>query len=140
HSTGAGLPLRPRTVAAQPGEFLPRLTAVRSPEQSSVFHTSVDCVRIGQRWFEMPDSLELPRVRRAIVPLMRADFALIRELVTYRLPCLAAVVGALHHLPRPAARLRRIQPVQFDGRALQMVDLPAAKVGAAHIPFLALAV
>src|SRR5437588_1544725 len=88
----------------------------------------------------MPDALELPGVRRAVVPLVGAGDAVVHELVTHRLPGLAAVVGALDQLPEPAAALRRIQAVRVDGRALQVVDLPARKVGATDIPPLALAV
>ena len=88
----------------------------------------------------MPDALELPGVRRAVVPLVSAGYAVVLELVADRLPGLAAVVGSLDHLPEPAAGLRRIQPVRVDGRAFQVVDLPARKVGAADIPPLALAV
>ena len=127
-------------MAAQAGEFLPGLAAVDRAEQGGVFHPGVDGIRIGQRRFEMPDSLELPGVRRAVVPLVSAGVAVVHELVADRLPRLAAVVGALNHLPEPAAGLRRIQPVRVDGRALQVVDLPARKVGAADVPPLALAV
>ena len=88
----------------------------------------------------MPDALELPGVRRAVVPLVRAGDAVVDELVADRLPRLAAVVGALDQLPEPAAGLRRIQPIRVDGRALEVVDLPAAKVGAADVPLFALAV
>ena len=127
-------------MAAQSGEFLPGLAAVGRAEQGGVFHSGVDGVRIGQRRFEMPDALELPGVRRAVVPLVRAGDAVVDELVAHRLPGLAAVVGALDQLPEPAAGLRRIQPVRIDGRALQVIDLPAPKVGAADVPLFALAV
>ena len=109
-------------------------------EQRGVFHPGVDGIRIGQRRFEMPDALELPGVLRAVVPLVRAGDAVVGELVADRLPRLAAVVGALDQLPEPAAGLRRIQPIRVDGRALEVVDLPARKVGAADVPLLALAV
>ena len=127
-------------MAAQPGKLLPRLAAVGRAEQGGVFHPGVDGVRIGQRRLEMPDALELPGVRRAVVPLVRAGDAVVHELVAHRLPRLAAVVGALDHLPEPAAGLRRVQPVRVGGRSLEVVDLPARKVGAADVPPLALAV
>src|SRR5213080_283035 len=82
----------------------------------------------------MPHSLELPWVGRAIVPLVSAGDAVIHKLVTYRLPCLATVVGALDQLPEPAAGLRRIQPIRVSGRSLQVVDLPAPEVGATDVP------
>src|SRR5262245_942733 len=88
----------------------------------------------------MPDPLELPRVRCAIVPLMRAGDAIVRELVSHWLPGLAPIVGTLDLLPKPAAGLRRIQPMRVNGRAREVVNLPAAKVGATHIPPCALRV
>ena len=140
HPAGARLPGGARAVAAQPGKLLPRLPAVGRAEQGGVFHPGVDRVRIGQRRFEMPDALELPGVRRAVVPLVRAGDAVVHELVAHRLPRLAAVVGALDQLPEPAAGLRRIQPIRVGGRSLEVVDLPARKVGAADVPPFALAV
>ena len=77
---------------------------------------------------------------RAVVPLVRAGDAVVDELVADRLPGLAAVVGALDHLPEPAAGLRRIEPVRVNGRAFEVIDLPARKVRAADVPLLALAV
>src|SRR5262244_2974947 len=56
------------------------------------------------------------------------------------LPRLAPVVGALDLLPEPAAGLRRIQPMRVSGRALEVVDLPPAKVGATDTPPCALGV
>ena len=97
-------------------------------------------VRIGQRRLEMPDPLELPGMRRAVVPLVGAGLAVVDELVAHRLPGLAAVVGALDHLPEPAAGLRGIQPVRVGRRALHVVDLPAPEVGTADVPLLAFAV
>jgi hypothetical protein len=52
----------------------------------------VDRVRIGERGLQMPDALELPGMRRAVVPLVRAGDAVVDELVAHRLPGLAAVV------------------------------------------------
>ena len=127
-------------MAAQSGKLLPGLPAVGRAEQGGVFDAGVDRVRIGQRRLEMPDALELPGVRRAVVPLVRAGDAVVHELVAHRLPRLAAVVGALDHLPEPAAGLRRIQPIRVGGRSLEVVDLPAREVGAADVPPFALAV
>src|SRR6266446_3385779 len=127
-------------MGAQSGELLPHLPAVVRAEQRGVFDAGVDRVRIGRRWLEMPDPRELPRVRRAVVPQVRARGTVVHELVAHGLPRLAAVVRALDHLPEPAAGLRRIQPIRVNGRALQMINLPAAKVRATDIPPLALAV
>src|SRR5262249_37411639 len=88
----------------------------------------------------MPDALELPGVRCAVVPLVRAGDAIVHELVTHWLPRLATVVGALDQLPEPATGLRRIQPIPVSRRALEVVDLPARKVGTTDVPPFALAV
>src|SRR5438876_30196 len=70
HPAGARLPGRPCSVATQSGDLLPRLTPVRRAKQGGVLNSGVDSLGIGQRGFEMPDSLELPRTRRAVVPLV----------------------------------------------------------------------
>ena len=121
-------------MAAQSRKLLPVLAAVGRAEQGGVFDAGVDRVRIGQRRLEVPDALELPRVRRAVVPLVRAGDAVVDELVADRLPGLAAVVGALDQLPEPAAGLRGIQPIRVGGRSLEVVDLPAAKMRTADVP------
>ena len=56
----------------RPGSSVPGLPAVGGAEQRRVLDAGVDRVGIGQRRLEVPDALELPRVRRAVVPLMRA--------------------------------------------------------------------
>src|SRR3989454_2171730 len=56
-----------------------------------------------------------------------------------RLPRLAAVAGALDDLSKPPAGLRRVQPIRVGERALQVIDLPAGKVRAAHVPLFAFA-
>src|SRR5437660_8675288 len=116
-------------MTTQAGELLPGLAAVGCAEQRGVFNPGIDCVGIGQRWFEMPDALELPRMGRGVVPHVRgqrlAGFgrSVIDELVAFAfghafrgggrlawrgaglLPGLAAVVGALNDLTEPAAGL-----------------------------------
>ena len=109
-------------------------------KQRGVLDARVDGVGIGQRRLEMPDALELPGMRRAVVPLVRAGDAVVDELVADRLPRLAAVVRALDQLAEPAAGLRRVQPVRVGRRSFEVVDLPAGKVRAADIPLAALAV
>src|SRR5438132_14240361 len=86
----------------------------------------------------MPDPGELEGPLRSVVPEVIADGTLVRELVTHHLPHLTAVAGALDHLAEPAAGLRGVDPVRIGGRSLQMVDIPAPEVRAAHIPPLAL--
>ena len=127
HAAGARLPAGPGAVAAQPGQLLPGLPAVGGAEQGGIFHAGINRVGIVRRRLKMPDAVELPRMRRAVVPLVRAGHALVHELVADRLPGLAAIVGALDDLPKPAAGLRGVEAVGFDGRAFQMVNLPAAE-------------
>src|SRR5258708_32494398 len=112
----------------------------------------------------MPDALELPRVLGAVVPHMSGErFAgfcgsVVDELVALAFgrslllsvlfarrrprlyPSLAAVVGALNNLPKPATGLRRIEPLRVRRRSLKVVNLPACKVGTTDVPVLALAV
>src|SRR5689334_14236098 len=88
----------------------------------------------------MPDAFELPRMRRAVVPLMRTGHAVVDELVADGFPCLAAIVRALHHLAEPAARLRRVDAVGIGRRSLHVVNLPAPEVRTTDVPLLPLAV
>src|SRR5206468_7893704 len=109
---------------AQTGQLLPVLSAVARAEDGSVFHTGENRVGIGQRWLEMPHSLELPRMLGAVVPLMRgqrfggrvisefvalafgrARFCRLASRRSRLMPGLASVVRALDQLPEPAARL-----------------------------------
>src|SRR5437588_8301604 len=62
HSACAWLPTRPGSVAAQSRQFLPCLTAVARAEQSSILHSGINRIRIGQRWFEVPDAFEFLRL------------------------------------------------------------------------------
>src|SRR5439155_6115066 len=135
--------------------------AVARAEQPGVFHAGVRRVRVGEGRLELPDPLDLPGVMRAVVPLMRGQrlagvgrrvvdelvalarrhaFGRLRHAAPGRLPRLAAVAGALDDLSEPPARLRRVQPVRVDRRALEVVDLPTREVRAADIPPFALAV
>ena len=140
HPARARLPRRPGPVAAQPGQFLPVLPAVGRPEQAGVLHPGVDGVGVVQRRLQVPDPGELPRVRRAVVPLVRARLALVAEIVADRLPGRPAIVGPLDHLAEPAAALRGVEPVRVGRRPLDVVDLPAGEMRPADLPLLALAV
>ncbi len=62
--------------------------SVGGTEHRCIFHTGVHGVGIAQRRLKMPHALELPRMRRAVVPLVRARHALIAELVAHRVPTL----------------------------------------------------
>src|ERR1700724_4698822 len=96
---------------AQSREFLPGLCAVSRAKDGRVFYSRVNCIRILQRWLQMPNALELPGVRFPVVPLVSAGNAVVHEFVAHRLPRLTAVIGALDQLPEPAARLRCIQSI-----------------------------
>ncbi len=76
----------------------------------------------------------------AVVPLVRAGDPIVDELMPDRIPRRAPVVRALNQLPEPSVGLRRIQPIGVDGRALEVVDLPAPKVRATDIPLIAFAI
>ena len=140
HAAGARLPVRPRAVTAQPRQFTPRLPAIRRSEHGCIFDACVDRFRIGERWFQMPDALELPRMRRAVIPLVGAGHAVIHKLIADRRPCFAAIVRSLNQLAEPAARLRRVQSIRVSGRSLQVIDLPPGKQGALYAPTVALAI
>ena len=98
-------------MAAQAGQFLPVLPAVGRAEQPRVLHPGVDRIGVVRRRFQMPDPGEFPRMRRAVVPLVRPRGAVVAELVADRCPAAAAVVGTLDDLAEPAAALRGVQPV-----------------------------
>src|SRR5690242_15389785 len=82
----------------------------------------------------MPDARELPRMLRAVVPLVGAGDTGVGELVADRLPRLAAVVRALNDLAVPAGGLRCVQPVRIGRRPLQVVHLPPREQRAFDAP------
>ena len=125
---------------AQSRELFPVLPAVLRNEQGGILHSGVNRVRIGERGLQMPDALELPWVRRAVVPLVCAWNAVINEFVPHRFPGFAAVVRPLDHLPRPSARLRRVQPIRVNRRAFEVIHLPARKMWTRDVPLFALSV
>src|SRR5262249_50265917 len=126
-------------VTAQAGELLPGLATVGGVEQGGIFDAGINGVGIVQRRLEVPYSLELPGVRRAVVPLVGAGHAVVLELVAHGPPRLAAVARSLDLLAEPAARLRCINPIRINRLALQMVELPACEMRSANIPLLAAA-
>ncbi len=127
HAAGAGLPGGAGSVGAQAGELCPVSAAVGGTEERGVLDAGVDVVGIGERGLDVPDALELPRVRRAVVPLVRAGNAVVGEVVADGRPGFAAVVGALHDLAEPAGGLRGVEAVWVGGRALEVVDFPAGE-------------
>src|ERR1700737_656616 len=88
----------------------------------------------------MPDSFELPRVRRAIVPLVSAGHAFVYKLIPNGFPSLPTVIGPLDNLPEPAAGLRGVQPIRICRRTLNVVDFPARKMRTIDFPLFALSI
>jgi hypothetical protein len=115
-------------VAAQPRELLPRLSSVDGLEQRGVLGSGVHGVGFGERRLEVPDALELLRMRRPVAPLMHRDTPSYSNLLPM-VPTSAAVARTLHDLAEPAARLRCVNPVGIDRRSLHVVDLPPPKWG-----------
>src|SRR6185436_11003586 len=136
----AGHPVRAGAVLAEAGELGPRRSAVLRPEQGRVLHTRVDGVGVVLRRLEVPDALELPGVRRAVIPLVRPGDAFVGERVADGVPREAAVARALHDLAEPAARLRGVDAVGIGGRSLDVIDLPPREVGALDLEALPLPV
>ena len=105
----------------------------------------------------MPDAFELPWMLCSVVPLMRRQWftslgrSVVNELVAFafgrairafqflraaarRVPGFAAVVGALNDLPKPAARLRRVNAIRVNWRTFHVIDFPTRKMRAANFP------
>src|SRR5215213_887060 len=98
----------------------------------------------------MPDPLELPRMLRAVVPLVCSGNAFINEFVALafrhsvrsrlqsaprRLPGPAAIIGTLDHLSEPGTALRGVDAIRVGGRTFQMIHFPAGKVRTVDVPF-----
>ena len=136
HSPSTWIPLGTRRMAAQSLQLVPSLTAIGRLEEGRVFRPRVNRVGTGQRRLQMPDSLERPRVRRAVVPEVSPRLAVVEELVAHRIPRLAAIVRALNDLAKPVAALRRIDPVRIHRRRLHVEDFETAKVRSVNLPVL----
>src|SRR5207249_5179362 len=106
---------------------------------------------IMQRRLQMPNALELPRMLRAVVPLVRARHTVIDKLVALafrravgtfqflgaapgRVPLFSAVIRTLNDLAEPPAGLRRINSVRIDRRTFYVINLPARKMRTADFP------
>src|SRR5262249_4613635 len=108
--------------------------AIDAAKQRGILGARVNCLRIFQGRFQMPDTFEFPRMLRAVVPLVRAGNAFIFELVAHRFPRFAAIAGTLDHLAKPTTRLRGIKPVGISRRTFHMIDLPTGEVRAVDVP------
>src|SRR6185503_6318363 len=99
----------------------------------------------------MPHSLELPRMRSAVVKLVRREWfagfirGVVNKLIAlafrhafgrgHRLaggcpglkPRLAAVIRALNDLTKPAAGLRRVNAVRVHVRTFHVINLPSGE-------------
>src|SRR5207244_367199 len=111
-------PFRAGAALAQPLELVPALAAVGGLEHRGIFDAGIHGVGIAQRGLEMPDALELPRMRRPVVPLMRAGYAVVHEFVVDRLERFAAVVRALNQLAEPPGALRTVETIRIGRRSL----------------------
>src|SRR5581483_149777 len=110
---------RAGAVLTKTGQLVPALAAVGGLENCGVLDAGVDGVGIGQRRLEMPDPLEFPGMRRAVVPLVGSGDAFVGELIVDGSPGLAAVVGPLDLLAEPAAGLRGVDAIGVDRRTFQ---------------------
>src|SRR5215470_1129096 len=86
HAHGPRRPPASGLLGPQPGQLRPGRTAVSGLEQAVALDSGIYGVRVVERWLEVPDASELPRVRRAVVPLVRARGAVIAEFAAHRLP------------------------------------------------------
>ena len=108
-------------------------------------------IGIVQRWFQMPDALELPGMLRAVVPLMCARKTIVNELVTLGFwhairilqflraaarctPGFATVVRALNDLPKPVAGLRGVDQIGVNHRTFHVINLPPREMRTADLP------
>jgi hypothetical protein len=62
----------------------------------------------------MPNPLELPSLGGSVIAFVITDGALEYESVAYRFPSLAAVIGALDQLTKPAVVLRGIKSIRMN--------------------------
>src|SRR6185503_5199045 len=115
----------------------PAAAAVARTEERRILHAGVDDVRVTDRRLEMPDTRELPGVRRAVVPEVRAGGAIVREAVAHLLPGPAAIVGSLDQLAEPARARRGPETVHVGGRSFEVVDLPPSEQRPLDVPALA---
>ena len=114
-------------------------------------------IGIVERWFQVPDPLEFPRMLCAVVPLMGRERlpgfrrSVVNELVAFPfehavrafqffrtaagcVPGFAGVVRALNDLPKPATGLRGVDSVGINWRTFHVINFPAREMRAADLP------
>lgn len=133
HAAGAGLP-EGAFGGAKGGEFLPGVAPIGGAKEGGIFHAGVDGIGIVEEGLEVPDAFEFPRVLGAVVPFVRADFALVLKVVADGFPSEAAIVGALDDLAEPTAGLGGVEALGIHGGAFDVVDFPSAEVGSGDGP------
>src|SRR5262250_1601050 len=113
---------------AQSWKFLPILAAVDGSKQSGILRSGEDRFRIFEGGFEMPNTLEFPGMRGAIIPFVSACGAFIGELIADWLPGFSAIVRPLNHLTEPTTGLGSKDPIRFRRRTFNVINLPAGKM------------
>src|SRR6266478_5970771 len=105
----------------------------------------------------MPNALELPRMLRAVIPLMRARDSVVNKLVALgflhtvrafqflgttsgRVPGFSSVIGALNDLAKPRTGLRCVYSARIDRRTFHVINFPTRKMGPADFPTFARAI
>src|SRR4029450_7462982 len=105
----------------------------------------------------MPNTLELPGMLSAVIPLMCARDTVVNEFVALaflhavgtfqflraapgRVPFFSAVIRTLNDLTEPRAGLRCINSVRIDWRTFYVINFPARKVRTADLPSFASAI
>src|SRR4029077_6104205 len=114
-------------------------------------------IGVIKRRFQMPDTLEFPRMLRAVIPLVGRErfpgfrrtvvnevvtLAFWRAVRTFQLlgaaarcvPGFPAIIGTLNDLPKPSARLRCVDPIGIDRRTFHVVNFPSREMRAADLP------
>src|SRR4030095_701100 len=105
----------------------------------------------------MPNTLELPGMLSAVIPLMRARDTIVNKFVALaflhavgtfqflraapgRVPLFSAVIRALNDLAEPPAGLRGINSIRIDRRTFYVINFPARKMRTADFPSFARAI
>src|SRR6266511_3806601 len=99
----------------------------------------------------MPNALELPRMLRAVIPLMCARDTVVNKLVALtfghsvrtfqflraasgRVPFFSTVIGTLNDLAEPTAGLRCVNAARIDQRTFHVINFPSRKMRTTDFP------